>query len=129
MLGLRATRSALFSWFIVLCLSLPASAASPDSVSAWLPRCKALLKNPTQSDIKGTYLAGECLGMIKATTFVMQAATRGGLPFSACLPENSVTTDQLVATVLEWMDKNPKLGGEDFIVVTMLSLAATWPCK
>jgi Rap1a immunity proteins len=110
-------------------LSLPAAAANADSVSYWLPHCKALLKSPGQIDIKGTYLAGECLGMIKATAFVTQAATPGGLPFRVCLPDNAITTDQLIAAVLGWMDKKPDLAGEDFVVVTMLALSATWPCK
>lgn len=122
-------RNALFSLLLVFWLSSPAAAANPDSVSYWLPNCKALLKSPGQTDMKGAYLAGECLGMIKATTFVIQAATPGGLPFSACLPENAVTTDQLIAAVLGWMDKKPDLAGEDFVVVTMLALSATWPCK
>ena len=113
----------------MLWLSLPAAAANPDSVGYWLPYCKALLKPPGPTDAKGIYLAGECLGMIKATSFVTQAATRGGLPFSSCVPDNTVTTDQLVAAVLGWMEKKPDLVGEDFVVVTMLAMAATWPCK
>ena len=104
-------------------------AGNGDSVGYWLPYCKALLKSPGQADMRGTYLAGECLGMIKATAFVTQAATRGGLPFNPCLPDNAVTTDQLIAAFLGWMEKNPKLAGEDFVVVTMLAMAAVWPCK
>jgi hypothetical protein len=127
--GLRAVRTALFSLLLTFWLSLPAGAGNADSVSYWLPHCKALLKSPGQIDVKAAYLAGQCLGMIKATAFVTQAATPGGLPFSACLPDNAVTTDQLIAAVLGWMDKKPDLAGDDFVVVTMLALTATWPCK
>jgi hypothetical protein len=112
----------------MLWLSLPATAADTDSVKYWLPHCKALLGDG-QTEMKGTYLAGQCLGMIKASAFIIQAATPGGLPFRACLPDNAITTDQLVTVVLRWMEKNPDLAGEDFIVVTMLAMAATWPCK
>jgi hypothetical protein len=82
-----------------------------------------------QTEMKGTYLAGECLGMIKASAFIIQAALPGGLPFRACLPDNAITTDQLVTVVLRWMETKPDLAGADFIVVTMLAMAATWPCK
>jgi hypothetical protein len=112
----------------MLSLSLPATAADTDNVNYWLPHCKALLGSG-QADVRGAYLAGQCLGMIKASAFIMQAATPGGLPFRACLPDNAVTTDQLVASVLQYMGKNPKLAGEDFIVVAMLAMMATWPCS
>jgi len=112
----------------MLLLSLPATATDADSVKYWLPHCKALT-SAGQTDMKGTYLEGECLGMIKASAFIIQAAPPGGLPFRACLPDNAITTDQLVTVVLRWMEKKPDLAGEDFIVVTMLALAATWPCK
>jgi hypothetical protein len=112
----------------MLLLSLPATAADTDNVKYWLPHCKALLSSG-QTEMKGAYLAGQCLGMIKASAFIMQAALPGGLPFRACLPDNAVTTDQLVTAVLQWMEKKPNLAGEDFIVVTMLAMTATWPCK
>ncbi|RTE93068.1 hypothetical protein D6B98_10570 [Bradyrhizobium sp. LVM 105] len=113
----------------MLLLSLPAKAADTDNVKFWLPHCKALLSSAGQADRKGAYFAGQCLGMIKASAFIVQAARPGGLPFRACLPDNAVTSDQLVSTVLQWMEKNPNLLGEDFIVVTMLAMAAAWPCK
>lgn len=112
----------------MLLLSLPATATDTDSVKYWLPHCHALI-SAEQTEMKGAYLAGECLGMIKASAFIIQAAPPGGLPFRACLPDNAITTNQLVAVVLQWMEKNPNLAGEDFIVVTMLAMAATWPCK
>jgi hypothetical protein len=79
--------------------------------------------------MKGAYLAGQCFGMIKASAFIIQAAQPGGLPFRACLPDNAITSDQLVTVVLRWMERKPDLAGEDFVVVTMLAMAATWPCK
>lgn len=112
----------------MLLLSSPATAADTDNVRYWLPHCKALLSGG-QTEMKGVYLAGQCLGMIKASAFIIQAAGSGGLPFRACLPDNAITTDQLVTVVLQWMEKNPNLAGDDFIVVTMLAMAATWPCK
>lgn len=121
-------RTALSSLLLMLLLSLPATATETSSVKYWLPHCKALI-SAGQTEMKGTYLAGECLGMIKASAFIIQAALPGGLPFRACLPDNAITTDQLVTVVLRWMEKKPNLAGEDFIVVTMLAMAATWPCK
>jgi hypothetical protein len=67
--------------------------------------------------------------MIEAIAFYLQAARQGGLPFRAGFPENSITTTQLVTTVLQWIEKKPNLLNEDFMVVTGLALAATWPCK
>jgi hypothetical protein len=121
-------RTALSSLLLMLLLSLPAAATDTNSVKYWLPRCKALM-SAGQTEMKGTYLAGECLGMIKASAFIIQAALPGGLPFRACLPDNAITTDQLVTVVLRWMETKPDLAGADFIVVTMLAMAATWPCK
>jgi Rap1a immunity proteins len=121
-------RTAIRSLLLTLLLSLPATEADADSVKFLLPHCKALVSSG-QTDMKGAYLAGQCLGMIKASAFIVQAAAPGGLPFRACLPDNTVTTDQLVTVVLQWMERKPDLAGEDFIVVTMLALAATWPCK
>jgi hypothetical protein len=112
----------------MLLFSLPAAATDSDSVKYWLPHCKALLR-AGQTEVKSAYLAGECLGMIKASAFIIQAAHPGGLPFRACLPDEAVTTNQLVSVVLNWMEKSPKLAGDDFIVVTMLAMADTWPCK
>lgn len=120
-------RTVLSSLLFLLSLSLPAIAADGDSVKHWLPYCKAIGRKHTE--LKGAYLAGECLGMIKASALITQAATPGGLPFNACLPDNAITTDQLVSAVLQWMEKKPNLASENFIVVAMLAMAATWPCK
>ena len=122
-------RTALSLFLLMLLLSSPAKAADADNVKFWLPHCKVLLSSAGQADRKGAYLAGQCLGMIKASAFIMQAAQPGGLPFRACLPDNAVTSDQLVNVVLQWMEKNPNLLAEDFIVVTMLAMTASWPCK
>jgi hypothetical protein len=117
-----------FSLLLMFLLSLPATAADADSVKYWLPHCNALV-SANQTEVRGAYLAGQCLGMIKASAFIVQAAPPGGLPYRACLPENAVTTERLVTAVLRWMEKKPDLANQDFIVVTMLALAATWPCK
>lgn len=121
-------RTALSSLLLMILLSLPATATDTDSVKYWLPHCNALI-SAEKTEVKGAYLAGECLGMIKASAFIVQAASTGGLPFRACLPENAITTNQLVTVVLRWMEKKPKLAGENFIVVAMLAMSATWPCK
>jgi hypothetical protein len=121
-------RTALSSLLLTLLLSSPAAAADTASVKYWLPHCKALLSTG-QTEMKGAYLAGQCFGMIKASAFIIQAAQPGGLPFRACLPDNAITSDQLVTVVLRWMERKPDLAGEDFVVVTMLAMAATWPCK
>lgn len=121
-------RTAICSLLLLLLLSLPSTAADSDSVKYWLPHCKALVDGE-QTGEKAAYLAGQCLGMIKASSFAIQAATPGGLPFRACLPDNAISETQLVSVILRWMEKKPKLAGESFIVVTMLAMAATWPCK
>src|ERR1051325_3741170 len=120
-------RLALRVLLSVVILTSPAAAVA-EPVKYWLPLCKPLISNG-QPDIKSAYRAGQCLGMIEATAFYLQAATPGGLPFRACLPENSVTSTQLVTTVLQWIEKKPNLLNEDFMVVAGLALAATWPCK
>jgi hypothetical protein len=98
-----------------------------DSVKHWLPICKALIST-TQTDMKGTYLAGECLGMIEAAAFIIQEGQPGGLPFLACLPDNGVSTHELVTTVLGWIERETDLADVNFLVATQIALAATWPC-
>lgn len=126
---LKAVCVAIGALLLLPMLSAVAAAKTDyNSVEYWLPHCVGLItRGPT--DKKDVYLAGECLGMIKASAFSIQAASAGGLPFRACLPDNSVTTKQLVTVVLGWMKAHPKLQDQDFIVVTMLAMAATWPCK
>jgi hypothetical protein len=117
------------SMLLTLILLLPGVArAGSDSVKYWLPLCKPLI-SPATPDVKSAYHAGECLGMIETTAFFLQAATPGGLPFRACLPDNAITSQRLVGTVLGWIQTKPDLENLDFKVVTALALAATWPCK
>lgn len=97
------------------------------SVKHWLPLCKALTST-AQTDVKGAYLAGECLGMIEAAAFIIQEGTTGGLPFLACLPDSGVSTHEVVTTVLKWIEHETDLVNENFLVVTQLALAASWPC-
>ena len=73
-LGLSAVRIAIGSLLLMLMLPLPLPANAMNngnSVKYWLPHCKALI-SAKQTDEKGAYLAGECLGMIKASAFIIQ---------------------------------------------------------
>lgn len=57
----------------MLMLSLPTIAADADSVKYWLPHCKALVSAGQTETTKGAYLAGQCLGMIKASVQMIVA--------------------------------------------------------
>jgi hypothetical protein len=113
----------------VLLFSVRAMAVDDaDSVKHWLPICKALISPAQNTDVKGAYLAGECVGMIEATAFVQQEGQPGGLPFLACLPDPGVSTHELVTKVLQWIEHEPDIGNQNFIVATQLALAVTYPC-
>ena len=104
------------------------AANDADSVKNWLPICKALISPAQNADIKGAYLAGECLGMIEAAAFILQEGTPGGLPFLACLPDSGVRQHELVTTVLKWIEHETDLVNESFLVATQIAVAASWPC-
>jgi hypothetical protein len=111
----------------VLLWSASSVADDADSVKHWLPICKTLLGNgPT--DLNGAYHAGECLGMIEAAAFIIQKGTPGGPPILACLPDNSISTHQLLTTVLQWIEHDTDLVDTNFLVATQLALAVNWPC-
>lgn len=125
---MRAALHRLFFVAILIWSGAAIAASDADSVRHWLPICKALTSPAQQVDVKGAYLAGECLGMIEAAAVILQEGQPGGLPFLACLPDRGVPTHQVVTTVLQWIERESDLANESFLVAAQIALAASWPC-
>jgi hypothetical protein len=112
--------AAVFLWPIA------ASAAEPDtngSVNYYLPACRTLI-NHAARDKQSAFRAGECMGLIEATSINAPNSV-----FKACLPDGAITAEQLATYVVGWMEIHPDRGKEDFVVVAAMAMAEKWPCR
>ena len=117
--ALSAHLAAVFLWPIA------ASAADPDpngSVNYYLPVCQTLI-NHAARDKQGAFRAGECMGLIEATSINAPNSV-----VKACLPDNAITAEQLATYVVGWMETHPDLGKESFVAVAAMAMAEKWPC-
>jgi hypothetical protein len=109
----------------VILWPIAASAADPDingSVNYYLPACRTLI-NHAARDKQGAFRAGECMGLIEATSINAPNSV-----VKACLPDDAITAEQLATYVVGWMEMHPDLGKENFVAVAAMAMAEKWPC-
>lgn len=63
---------------------------------------------------------GQCSGIVEALVYA-------GKPVGICAPRAS--TGQAVAIVMKYIDGRPAREQDNFIVLALEALRATWPCK
>jgi Rap1a immunity proteins len=99
---------------ILLALTMPASAEDMNSANYILPGCKGTL---------GTQMWEQerCAGFIEGLRYGV-----GGRDFC---PPNGVTTVQLVAVVIKYIEARPQRMQENFGRLAVAAMQAAWPCK
>jgi len=90
------------------------------SASFMLPGCKAALTDQAN----GPFLAGMCLGYIKAIG--MFTATPRGSRLCTDIP--GVTYEQMVRVVVRYIEAHPQRMDEPFIWLATEALIDAWPC-
>jgi hypothetical protein len=108
---------------IVFLWPIAASAADPDtngSMNYYLPACRTLI-NHAARDKQSAFRAGECMGLIEATSIDALNSV-----FKACLPDDAITAEQLATYVVGWMELHPDLGKENFVVVAAMAMVEKW---
>jgi hypothetical protein len=98
------------------------------SASFMLPGCKAALTNqinrPLTDQVDGPFLAGMCLGYIRAIG--MFTATPRGSRLCADIP--GVTSEEMVRVVVRYIEARPQRMNEPFIWLATSAVIDAWPC-
>jgi hypothetical protein len=104
----------------LLCL-LPVSAWAQDMASGnyMLDRCKDVLAN------RASYGAGVCVGKVSALRNVAENLDER---MRSCVPL-SVTDGQAVRVVVKQLEMHPETLDQNFLILTLVALRVTWPCK
>ena len=106
----------------------PAKAATANEV---LPACKLYVSvvdrhgGVSQSEIPRLMDAGECLGAVYAMLTVSQTLAE---PLKFCPPVD-FDAEQGVRVVVAYIESRPGRGREDFTMLALEALRASWPCR
>ena len=101
---------------------MPASAEDRYSANYFLPGCKGfLVHESTQLSVSEMFMAIRCVGFIEGLGYGVEGTV-------VCRP-NEVTTGQLVAVVVKYIEARPERMHEDFGKLAVEALTASWPCK
>lgn len=108
---------------VALTMAIPAPGrAQPDSNSAnWvMPACQAYLQDRLREDL--AFEAGVCNGGISGI-LVALVNTR-----NICPPSN-ISRRQLNSVVIRYIESRPERWHENFNLLVIEALRATWPCR
>ena len=90
------------------------------SANYQLPHCKAYLAEQDGND----FLQGACVGIIRA---LLVTGNLFAPPNQFCVPKG-VTVRQAVRVVVQHIESRPSYWHNDFTVLAVGVLSATWPC-
>jgi hypothetical protein len=100
---------------ILVALTMPASAEDTNSANYNLPGFKPLDPRST-----ATWKHGLCAGFVAGVAFARKPIV--------CVPQE-VTTGQLMAVVVKYIEARPERMHEPFADLALEALTAAWPCK
>jgi len=108
---------------LAMALTVPAWAQSDPSANYMLPHCQDwVARAPTKP--ADTALAGICAGTVGAAlhySMLMEAA------YKSCPPKGT-TNGQAIEVVVRYLEARPEIGDQDFRMLALSALRATWPC-
>jgi len=122
---LALSRCILMAFFVLLgILNLEAKAAvSPEQTgNQILPGCRRILNTSMDGPLELGLAAARCLGRIESIRDM--SLFKGS---QVCMPAG-VTTGQVVAVVVKFMDANPQLLDLMFTPVALVAMQRAWPC-
>jgi hypothetical protein len=110
---------------LVMALTVPALAQSDPSANTnnMLPHCRNWIDRvPTKP--ADTALAGICAGTVGAA---LHYSTHLEAAYKSC-PPKGVTNGQAIEVVVRYLEAHPEVWDQDFRMLTLSALRATWPC-
>jgi hypothetical protein len=103
---------------LLLATSGEATAQATLPASSMVPGCQEFLET------KATYNAGRCAG-IGMTLMYMGP---GLVPQAKHCAPDAATVSQIVRVVLSFIEAQPQLGQQEFMLVALGALRKEWPC-
>lgn len=107
--------------FLMLNCTVVRAQSDPSSAMGMLEGCRDYLDNP-KGDMPTTFqkgfAKGLCMGLVGSQ-----------LKASYLCPPEGVTTEQAVRVVVDYIDGNPAVGAENFVIVAAQGLRKAWPCR
>jgi hypothetical protein len=110
---------------LAMALTVPALAQDDPSANTntMLAHCRNWIDRVPMKPAD-TALAGVCAGTVAAA---LHYSTILEAPYKSCPPKGT-TNGQAIAAVVRYLDAHPEVLDQDFRMLTLSALRATWPC-